>query len=1231
MHKHHEHYGPDQCWPDHGTTEQCRPEHGWPGHCGPDQCCTGHGWPDHDCAEQCRPGQPFAVPPPIPPVRYEPGLNVQDQLVNMAQRVNVSIHRWNEIQANCYEALNRVVGAAVDTSVYYNECDVRHQTGFDSASGCTYNIVQIKHRDRAGNHIAVSLFPAYQNVTNSGAVENMETASFVQSAQCIISAVPFNAARWEGPMLYKCMPGASTENDDTFVAGFTHHGVLRVFPGNVAPEFLLQNGIRDAIGPVVKLVQDGEVVATDDGIGSVQAIAYRACDKMTFFFSCGCVKAPGMSAVQVANVLKSLNVTTAVMTSIEQPSSKSNTHAGMLYMGRNTSPTVGFKVPSGVAFWYVAKPMCKNGFEEEISSIVQNMGANQNAIENLMGGMDGLDLSNMVETVEKHTEQLKDIAGSIDTLTNDLEQVRANITSIEGRIDGLETAIATERQEREAADEDIRQDLASEAHDRETVDEQLQNAIEEEANQRQASDQNLQTDINNLKNGTSLPTATRTRKGVIKVGDNLTIAADGTLSAEPGVDIQAGTGITVTKTGKINTISVSSDVPSSDDIARLEELAQDAVDKATVADQAAKDAQDDVTALTEKVTANEQAIAAVESGKVDRAGDTMTGQLIGTLFEATEAISTPVIVSPTHTLNFRSINNLSRAADDATIFNPVLLHNIDSPAEDIDAANKAYVDIQTQAITDSITDGSALPIATTEKPGIVRVGANLSISPDGTLSASPSGEAAGNDVAAGDGISVSVDETSNVATVSLNQASKDAIAAVAGKAEKAAVTALESTVNAHKEIIDANTQNIDAVNTTVGTVSADVAQLKTDIASVDDTATEAMRTATDAEQKAVAAQSDATQAKTDAASALTEAGQALDEVAGKVSRAGDTMSGTLRTPGVTLTTGGNDVALTADNQENPNLIVGSAGTADITGAYFTAREGGKLKIIGLPTGSTLDGILPVYVGTPVSTNHAVPLTYLQNNYLKLTGGTLTGTLSAPSLKIGYLCGLRKFKSDNNDALSISGGSFLNNPVIRLNQSGKIGLLEFVDSSMPVSGTPILLRNVKTPEHANDAANKAYVDSKIVSTSNFMPKTGGTFSGVAYGVKSSSDNALTTNAQVIDFFENLKPVGQREIYTYVENGLISIPTSNKAKFIVVYLADLDGRSGGTTVERVYPQKILGTNRTGSSNKLNWPEFGAGTERPSIFISSVTTSTLNVHISQYSAQQNYHQRFVVVAYA
>lgn len=1105
MDKYYKHYGPEHCGLDHDRPEHCGPDQGWPEQGCADQTCSA---PHHNASH-------FPVPPPIPPVRYEPGLNVQDQLVNMAQRVNVSIHRWNEIQANCYAALNRVVGAAVDNSVYYNECDVRCMTGFDSASGCTYNLVQIKHRDRAGQHIKVALLPAYQNVTNSGAVENIETASFVQSAQCIISAVPYDATRWEGPMVYKCMPGSSSENDNTYVAGFTGHGVLRVFPGNVTPEILLQNGIRDAIGPVTPLVQDGEVIAEGDTVGSVQAIAYRACDKMTFFFSCGCVKAPGMSPVQVANVFKSLNVTTAVMTSLEEPSSTSNTHAGMLYMGKNSSPTVGFKVPSGIAFWYVSKPMRKNEFEAEISSIVQNMGANQNAIENLMGGLDGMDLNNLQDTVEDHIKKLQQIDTEIQELSNQLNSVQENITSLENRITNVEVELATEAETREQADTELSQRLNAEIGDRENADTQMENALQQETNQRIASDNQLQNQINDLKSGTALPTATRTRKGVIIVGDNLTIDAAGRLSAEPGVDIKAGTGITVDKVGKINTISVSSDIPTADDISSLQDLVQDAVDKATVADQAAKDAQDATEALASKVTANEQVIAEVEAGKVNRAGDTMTGQLLVPSIHASDLIETGIISSPQPTLNFQSVSNLSHASD-SPVFNPVTLNNIASPTDGLHAANKDYVDKQTQAITDAVADGSALPIATTEKAGIVRVGANLSISPDGTLSASPGGESAGNDVTAGDGISVSVDETSNVATVSLNQATKDAIAAVADKADKTTVTALESTVNAHKEIIDDNTQNIDAVSTTVGTVSADVEKLKTNLASLNDTATEAMRTATDAETKAVAAQADATQAKTDAASALTEAGQALEEVTGKVSKTGDTMSGTLMVPEITLS-GTRTTSLSSEDAGGEALRLKVRGhNMDVpNGVYFGGLGGattGALTINAVNSSANFMP-LPVFVATPTKDNHAVPLRYLQNKYLPLTGGTMTGILTAVQFTLsgGPFIGTRVV--GNNKMLIIEGGTAVNEPVIRISNVNKVGYIEFTDSSTANSASSIIIRGVKEPVNANDAANKAYVDSKIISTATFMPKTGGTFTGQVYGQTPTASNSLATKSYV----------------------------------------------------------------------------------------------------------------------
>ena len=74
--------------------------------CEPDPCK-----PEH--CEPCRPGPcGTPVPPPVRPVVNIPGPNVQAQMCEMAGRVNECILRWNQTQRNCYEALDRVVGAA---------------------------------------------------------------------------------------------------------------------------------------------------------------------------------------------------------------------------------------------------------------------------------------------------------------------------------------------------------------------------------------------------------------------------------------------------------------------------------------------------------------------------------------------------------------------------------------------------------------------------------------------------------------------------------------------------------------------------------------------------------------------------------------------------------------------------------------------------------------------------------------------------------------------------------------------------------------------------------------------------------------------------------------------------------------------------------------------------------------------------------------------------------------
>lgn len=1234
----------DKHFHEHCDTYHCRPEQSRPaqsctGQCRPEHSCTGQGWHEQECdapgyhTPECA-GTPCPVPPPIPPVRYIPGMNVQEQLCNMADRVNTSIHRWNEIQADCYAALNRVIGAATERSVYYQH-EVKLHEGYDADSGCAYSIVSICPRDEAGRPIKVKLGPAYDDVTNSGAIEDMTTYSFSHNAQAIISAL--NADKWDGNMVWRGHPGSGTDGE-TPIAGFTKNGALRVFPGNVGHKVLCQNQIENIIGPVVEIIRDGETIpGLDDTRASVQAIAYRQSDGHKFFFSCGCVDAQGMSAAQVAHVLTSYDVTSAVITHFETPDSTALNHGGMLYLGRLTAPTIGYKVPRGCAFWFVDKPLCGlNGFEKEITSITQTMGNYQTELENLMGGLDGMDLNDLNQTVKDHTEQLKNIETTINNITTNVTNILNQLNSIEDRITKVEADVAKEAEDREQADTELSQRIDAEIDDRKNADDNLQNQIEAEAAEREAADRALSTQIEGLTTGATLPTATRTRKGVIKVGENLSIAADGTLSAEPGVDIRAGTGITVTKTGKINTIAVSNDVPTADDIASLQELVQDATDKATVAEQVAGDAADKVDALETKHDADVSTLTDTVGnlqtqvdGKVNKSGDTMTGTL------ATPQLDTDHIHVATSTLKLSG--DLSILGKAVKTDEPVIIRNLRSPIEVNDAASKEYVDQQVKGVSDSIADGSALPIATTEKAGIVRVGANLSISPDGTLSANPGESTGGNTVSAGDGISVSTDEETSVATVSLNQATKDTLASVAGKADAATVAALQNEMQANKAITEVNTQNIDGLTTTVGGLSENVTKLRTDLESVDDTATEAMTTATDAERIATQAQTTATTAKSTADSALSEAQTALEEVTGKVNKAGDVMSGVLTTPGLEVADG-KYLPIWFDNpgEESP---LGLQPVARYRLRPGSASEGLLeigWRVISRPGGGTQDvttNLMAIKgLKDPESEHDAVNKKYVDIGFLPLSGGTVSGTVKARSFSLEGVVSIGTFLSGDNKVISINGGTTRNQPVVRLTATNNTGRIEIADESTSYTGTPMLIRGVRTPATATDAANKAYVDSKSVSTSGMMPKTGGTFTGVVYGVSSTATNSLTRKDYVDSILGDLFPQASFTLSSKANDGVLqqNVSTGKDIKFFALYLTDHDGRSGTMKITN-YTARYLGINKGGSSNRVRWLEFGTGINgRPSVYFTKSSNRSVTIYLEPYSTTGNYYESVVVVVY-
>ena len=141
--------------PNNPYQDDCRPK--------PDCGCTP---PPTVCPPQkppvCQPPQPvMGQIPPVPTVIE--GSSLYEAMSKVIERTNVCINQWNCISKNCYEAMNACVAAARSNDVYYDDCEVNYQEGYDTTEGCAYAIVEKKAVDRKGKPIFVSLTPAYDN------------------------------------------------------------------------------------------------------------------------------------------------------------------------------------------------------------------------------------------------------------------------------------------------------------------------------------------------------------------------------------------------------------------------------------------------------------------------------------------------------------------------------------------------------------------------------------------------------------------------------------------------------------------------------------------------------------------------------------------------------------------------------------------------------------------------------------------------------------------------------------------------------------------------------------------------------------------------------------------------------------------------------------------------------------------------------------------------------------
>ena len=679
--------------PNNPYQDDCRPK--------PDCGCT---TPPTVCPPQkppvCQPPQPvMGQIPPVPTVIE--GSSLYEAMGKVIERTNMCINQWNCISKNCYESMNACVAAARSNDVYYDDCEVNYQEGYDTTEGCAYAIVEKKAVDRKGKPIFVSLAPAYDNTTNSGVEQGIFDMSFIKSANVIMTAVQADSDKWFGPAMYRgaAIPGES--NPDGYVYGFNRHGALRYFKGDVTETTLCQNQMVDVIGGCVPIIYDSKII---DGVEAmtqkqaVCAIGFNCGTGSVFFFSCSAQNQPGMGIASVARILQGYGCTTAVVTSATT-NTPAATGEGMLYMGQMTTDPVNAKEPKNLAYWVISKcPNFNNAFQKEVADLVQTTG--RNAWETYLLGVQIQSFDDRI------TQNAKDIAAEIERATAaeealdqkieaETDRAEAAEDALDKKIDAeterataaetaLDNKIVAETNRATAAENKIASDLQAEVTRATTRENQIQaaldaeiaariaadndliNAIEQEVlarkaadvaleNQIDAVDKKIQTQITNIEgNITNLETQIN---GMTTGQTNL-----------PYLKLSGGQ-LTGNLTFTSGSTVVAGRAPTADNEVATKKYVDDAVQTG-----GGGTGTDVSKEYVDQQVANVQGQV---NTKVSKSGDTMTGSLN---FNGNTAVN-PVLESNS---GIKVQSSSSGAAGKVT--------NLAAPSADSDAANKKYVD-----------------------------------------------------------------------------------------------------------------------------------------------------------------------------------------------------------------------------------------------------------------------------------------------------------------------------------------------------------------------------------------------------------------------------------------------------------------------------------------------------------------------------------------------------------
>lgn len=1104
---------------------------------------------DKDCCytpepcNPCGPCDPCAspVPPPIRPVVNIPGPNVQAQMCEVVGRVNECIDRWNHIQRNCYEALQHTVGAAVSNDVYYDRDEVGFERGYSENDSCPYSIVRVACVDKKGKPIHVKLMPAFGNTTNSGLVQSIQDVSFVTNANAIITATA--DAPWKGVARYMGVPMAGTPDGGVMCGGFNRHGALKIFGGDTDEYTLCCNQMVDMIGSVIPIIIDGAVTEQAKGLtgkSAICAIGYKSGNGEKVFFDCGKQDVQGMQGVTVANILKDMGCTTAIITAMGP--------GGMEYLGGLASNPVGWKIPANAAYWVVSKRpfdgWC-NQFESSIAQLVQRVGGLKTDIDFINHEVDEVsEVANKAwELAQKNADDIVEIQADIERIDGEITALEERITTAENDIKTLDAALkqeiqdrkdadAAEAQVRQEADEALGKRIDKEIADREAADEQLNTAIETEKAERTAADAVLQGNINQeaidranadlkIEQNLNKEIVNRTEADqllqdqinglttgdvplpyVKKAGDTMT----GDLQMEGSAVVKLVDG----KTVKGAFYRDNGDVCVKSEGGNVRILG--AATLLTTADNGAGQLKIGAITIQQNMSGDVPHLdinVGTDAGAVyvNRNGiDGGTGELWVTEIHAPNELR----LAPGTNVNAMD-HRITGVAD---------------PVDDGDAVNKKYLDSHGPEYT--------LPVASATTLGGVKVGANLTITPEGVLNATGGG-GGGTEYVAGEGIVISGNTISTDPTKVPTKEELEGYLPLAGGTMtgnikfKGDAEYIGATVNDADHSIVIGSQGEGAI---MGSVSAGHSEADVDAALT-----------ANLNSKVARVKAERTTAGGSAVTLEAQEPDGENTVSVKVgAKAADASDGTLsvyRDSGVNYV----DVGANQLKFGDKGLIFGGGdGLRIISG---DPSDGGSLFFNGTQKTAQFLTYKPQYRGAPTENNDIVNKEYVDGkagDYLPLAGGTMRGNIN---LNRNDLRGTDYVAYDAGSAEPTAGYLGLA-PLYAAIGVGNGARLSVTDGSGVVVNTSLdmsnhHIENVNEPINGSDAATKSYVDSKITGSSGGDTVIGTNYDGSKFTMKVTASTGFSIS----------KGPGMVGGFLYVEVTKLNVTAPSTTMFTIQF--------------------------------------------------------------------------------